>query len=180
MLAALETQGIEGRTLVDVGSGIGVLAHELLQRGAASATVVDAASAYLEGARREAEARGTAARMAFRHGDLVDLVDELPPADLVTLDRVVCCYPDGERLLRASAACCTKALALSFPRERWYVRLVFAAENLLRTLRGDAFRTFVHPEDAIRSTLRAAGLRPVSSAMTVVWRVELYARETRG
>ncbi len=176
MLAALETSGIAGRTLLDIGSGIGVLAHELLARGLTSATVVDASSSYLGATRREADARGTTGRFGFVHGDVVELADRLAPADLVTLDRVVCCYPDGEELLRVAAERCVTALALSYPRDRWYVRLVFAAENVLRWLRRDAFRTFVHPEESIQATLRAAGLSPIRSETTLVWRVELYAR----
>lgn len=35
----------------------------------------------------------------FRYGDFVSLAPDLETADLVTLDRVVCCYPELEPLV---------------------------------------------------------------------------------
>lgn len=164
-------------TLLDVGGGVGVIAHELLARGFARALLVDAASAYLEAARAEAEARGTLERMRLVHGDVVDVAADLPDADAVTLDRVVCCYPEFRRLLAATAAKCRRAYALSYPRDRWHIRLVFAIQNAWRRLLRDAFRVFVHPPAEIERTLTAAGLTLVSRDRTAVWVVEVYVRE---
>jgi magnesium-protoporphyrin O-methyltransferase len=107
---------------------------------------------------------------------LVDVAGGLEPVDVVTLDRVVCCYPDYAALLARSADKCRAAYVLSYPLDRWYVRLVVAVQNLVRRLRRDAFRTFVHPEAAIRQTLTEAGLRPAGERDFFVWRVEWYRR----
>ncbi|HWP38321.1 MAG TPA: class I SAM-dependent methyltransferase [Gemmatimonadales bacterium] len=179
LLAAVRQHAPGAATLLDIGSGVGVIAHELLQDGVRQATVVDMSRAYLAAARSEAERRGTAGRTRFVHGDFVAVSDGLEPADVVTAERVVCCYPDGERLLATAAARCTVALALSYPRDVWYVRAVIALENLVRRLRGKAFRTFVHPVGVVRGTLERGGLRRVFSEDTVVWRVEVYVRNGR-
>jgi len=168
--------GLRQATLLDIGAGIGVVHHELLDDGIAAAVHVEAATAYLDAARLEADARGHGTRVRFVQGDFVDVAGGLEPADVVTLDRVVCCYPDYATLLARSAAKCRAAYALSYPRDRWYVRLVVWAQNLVRRLRRDAFRTFVHPEAAIRQALADAGLRPAGGRDFFVWRVEWYVR----
>jgi magnesium-protoporphyrin O-methyltransferase len=94
----------------------------------------------------------------------------------VTLDRVVCCYPDYGRLLDEAAGHCRRRLALSFPRGRWWVRLAILAENLARRLRGDAFRAFVHSPREMADRLRGHGLTPRRSARTWTWQIEVYER----
>ena len=102
LLGAVAQDGVEGRTFIDVGGGIGAIQHELMARGAAGGAHSDAAPAFLRAARSEAEARGYADRMRYVDGDFVERARQLPAADLVTLDRVVCCYPDMPALLGAA------------------------------------------------------------------------------
>ena len=64
-----------------------------MDRGAAEGTSADASPAYLAAARTEAESRSYANRMRYVDGDFVEPAGELDAADIVTLDRVVCCYP---------------------------------------------------------------------------------------
>jgi magnesium-protoporphyrin O-methyltransferase len=104
LIDALKTEGIEGATLLDIGGGIGAIQHELLAAGAAHATSVDASNPYLETAREESIRRGLGDRVTYRHGDFVELAESIPPADIVTLDRVINVYPDWERLTQLSAA----------------------------------------------------------------------------
>lgn len=176
MLEALRTRDVASARVLDVGGGIGVIAHELLSAGAASATLVEAASAYIAQAEAESERRGHSDRMRFVHGDFVEFAPTLPDADVVTLDRVVCCYPDYERLLEASAARCRRWYALSVPRARWYIEAIIALQNGLRRLRGSSFRTFVHPTEAVHGLLAAAGLERGFHRESFVWQVSLYFR----
>jgi magnesium-protoporphyrin O-methyltransferase len=163
-------------TVLDVGSGIGTLALSLLERGATSAIAVDASSACLKAAREEAERQGRAAAIRFAHGDFVALADRLPPASVVTLDRVVCCYPRYEPLLEKSLIHATSVLALSYPRDVWYVRLAVMAENGQRRLRGNPFRAFVHPAARIEQLIRRAGFERSSRRETWMWAVDVYLR----
>lgn len=176
ILALLRESPLQNVTLLDVGGGIGVLAHELLGGEARSAVLVDASTAYLAAANAEAATRGHADRFSVRHGDFVDIAGDLDDADVVTLDRVVCCYPDYRALLAAAAAKSRRLLALSYPRDRWHVRLVIAVENLARRLARNAFRTFVHPPHEMHRVLETAGYRPVREHTGFVWRVMLFER----
>ena len=89
LIEALEAQGVEGSTLLDIGGGVGALQHELLKAGAARAVSVDASAAYLDAAKQEAERLGLAPQVTYHHGDFVALAESQEPADVVTLDRVI-------------------------------------------------------------------------------------------
>jgi ubiquinone/menaquinone biosynthesis C-methylase UbiE len=104
LLHLLRKGGVRPETLLDIGAGVGVVHHELLADGVATAVHVEASSAYLQAARSESVRRGQAERVEFVHGDFVALAPGIASADLVTLDRVICCYDALEPLLAESAA----------------------------------------------------------------------------
>lgn len=165
-------------TLLDVGSGVGSLTFGLLERGITHAIAVDASSAYNGVARQEAERLGRAGAVQFVHGDFVTVASELPVAALVTLDRVVCCYPSFGPLLDAAIRHADRCLALSYPREVWYVHLGVRLENGLRRLTKNSFRTFVHPVARMEQMIRAAGFDLSSRRETWMWSVDVYERQT--
>ena len=104
MIEWLKAEAVEEATLLDVGGGVGVIAQELLDAGAASATCVEASAPYVATATAESERLGHGKRATYRHGDFVELAESIDPADIVTLDRGVNVYPDWERLLELSAS----------------------------------------------------------------------------
>jgi magnesium-protoporphyrin O-methyltransferase len=163
-------------SVLDIGAGIGVLHHELLDTGTTSAVHVEAARAYIDVARAESARRGHAVRVRFLHGDFLDLAPSLASADLVTLDRVVCCYPAFEPLIRLSAEKARRHYALSFPHDRWYVRAHTRWQNHRRKWAGNPFRTFVHPVPAIRALIRDAGFIVRRSCRSLAWEVLVCTR----
>jgi magnesium-protoporphyrin O-methyltransferase len=177
MLQCLADLGPAPTSLLDVGAGVGVLHHVLLDRGVQRAVHVEAASAYVQVASEESARRGHRDRVTFQHGDLVALKDSLLPADLVTLDRVVCCYPELEPLIRASAGKAVRYFALSYPHDRWYTRGQAWVENSWRRRRGNSFRTFVHPVTRIRALVEEAGFSVVCIRRTPAWEVVVGRRE---
>jgi magnesium-protoporphyrin O-methyltransferase len=137
---------------------------------------LEAAAAYVAAAEEEAERRGQRSRVQFRHGDFVSLAPKLASAELVTLDRVVCCYPELEPLVTLSAEKAERYYVLSFPHDRWYVRAHTWWQNLRRRRARNAFRTFVHPVSRIEALVRAAGFQVVRSRRTLVWGVLVCRR----
>ena len=177
MLAELRRWPLEGRRLLDVGGGIGVIGRELAGSGVASATMVEASPAYLEVARREAGSRHGSCPTEFILGDFAVIAGTLPDADVVTLERVVCCYPDAELLLRQAAGRARQLLAFTYPRDRWHVRTGFALINFLLRLTGKKFRAFVHPPERMAAVLEASGLVRATQRETLVWTLDLYHRD---
>lgn len=176
ILEAVRSLGLKNAALLDVGGGIGAIHHELLKDVASEATHVDASSAYLKIANEEAQRQGHSERVKFIHADFTDVADELPQADVVTLDRVVCCYPDFRSLLKAASSKSRTAIALTYPRETWWLKVGIAVANFFQKLRKDPFRGFIHPVAEMEALLNGEGLRRVSTRRLFVWEMSLYRR----
>jgi len=176
LLAELRRWPLQGASLLDVGGGIGVIDMELADYGVGRATIVEASPAYFEVARREVESRYKSRPTEFVVGDFAALANTLADADLVTLDRVVCCYPDAENLLRSAAQRARRAIAFTYPRNRWYVRAFVALENFWKRLLGSPFRAFVHSPERMHIVLMAAGLVRSARQGTAFWMFDLYSR----
>jgi magnesium-protoporphyrin O-methyltransferase len=176
LLNAIGEAGAAGTTVLDVGGGVGALAFELIDAGASHATVVDASAAFLAAARDEVERRRAADRLELVHGDFVSIAPEMPVADVVTLDKVVCCYPDMEPLLDASATRARRLYGIVYPRDSWWVKFGVAAQNVARRVRGKSFRVHVYPNAAIEDAIRRSGHSILRRERGFVWVVDLYER----
>jgi magnesium-protoporphyrin O-methyltransferase len=176
LLSELRRWPLQGLHLLDVGGGIGVIAVELAGAGLASITFADASAGYLEAARRHLASRGASRASQFFLGDFAATADSLPDADVVTLDRVVCCYPDVEALLRGAAARARRMVAFTYPRDTWYVRAAVVLENSWYWLRRDSFRAFVHSPERMASVLEASGFVRAARHATLQWAFDLYRR----
>lgn len=163
-------------TVLDIGSGIGAMSLGLLDAGVKQAICVDMSPAALAANAEEAQRRGVADRVGQVEGDFVAIASTLPLADLVVLDRVVCCYPSYAPLLEHATARSRRLLALAYPRDRWWVRLAMWIENAWRGMRGDDFRSFVHRPAAMADVLHRGGFTRSRTLSSFVWQMELYTR----
>lgn len=176
LINLMRERGVQGATLLDIGGGVGAIHHELLDAGVKSAVHADASSSYIGVARDEAERRGHGDRVEFLYGDFVAQAPTIADADVVTLDRVICCYRDMPALVAASASHARKFYGASFPRDRWFLRVGFRVLNWIMALRRKTFRIYMHRHADIDAALQRAGLKRRSSARTFVWQVVVYAR----
>ncbi|MFQ5577055.1 MAG: hypothetical protein ACE5G8_08720 [Anaerolineae bacterium] len=177
LLDALKTLGVQGLTLLDVGGGVGAIQHQLLPAGVTRAAHVDAASAYLHASQEEAARLGHADRVAYHYGNFVDLAPTLSPADIVTLDRVICCYHDMPALVSGSVGLARRYYALVYPRDTWWLKAGFAAGNRLLSLRGNPFRVFAHPTRAVEAIIAGHGFTRRMYRQFLFWQVAIYCRQ---
>ncbi|MGH7447912.1 MAG: SAM-dependent methyltransferase, partial [Longimicrobiales bacterium] len=136
--------------------------------------------AYLQASALEAERQGHSDRVEYHHGDFVQLAEDLAAVDVVTLDRVVCCYPDMPALVRASAAKAQRLYALSYPRVRWITRLGRRLGNAWFRVRGSSFRTYIHAPREIEAEIEQHGFRRVAARRTFLWHAAVYRRVNAG
>jgi 2-polyprenyl-3-methyl-5-hydroxy-6-metoxy-1,4-benzoquinol methylase len=176
MVGFLEAAGIEGATVLEVGGGVGEIQIELLKRGAAGSVNLELSPAYEREAERLLGEAGLQGRVQRRLHDIAADPDTVSPADVVVLHRVVCCYPDYERLLRAAAAHARRLLVFSYPRRNAASRLFVAAQNVGFRVRRREFRTFAHPPSAMLAVLRDGGLDATFAHSGIVWRVSALER----
>ena len=176
LIQALLDLGVGGQTLLDIGGGLGVIQLELLKGGTATATSVEISSAYLEAARQEAAREGLDERIAWLHGDFVALADDVPTADIVTLDRVVCCYPDYKELIGKSVGKAGKVYALVFPKDLWVIRQGLKLMNWIFKAQKSLYVAYLHPVAEIDRIIRASGFTPAYQHSTLGWHVWVYRR----
>jgi magnesium-protoporphyrin O-methyltransferase len=176
LIEVIKEADVAGQTLLDIGGGVGAIQHELLGAGLEHATDVEASSAYLAAARDEAQRRGLAEQVSYYQGNFVDLAAEIEPADIVTLDRVICCYPDMEQLVGLSAMRARKLYGLVYPRDTWWIRVWMAIENVFYKLQRSTYRGFVHPTEAVEAIIDRHGLKRRLHRQTLVWQVVVYTR----
>lgn len=171
MVSFLAERGIEGATVLEIGGGVGEIQIELLRRGAASAVGLELSSAYeAEAASLVAEA-GLTGRARRRIHDIAADPAGVAGADVVVLHRVVCCYPDYERLLAAVADHAGRLVVFSHPPRGVVGRAFVAVTNLMMRLRRREYRAFVHPPRAMLSVLRERGLRQTYTHRGLTWQV---------
>jgi 16S rRNA G966 N2-methylase RsmD len=176
MVELLAARGIRDATVLEVGGGVGEVQIELLKRGAARTVNLELSPGYEREARALLAEAGLADRVERRRHDIAVAPDEVEPADVVVLHRVVCCYPDYERLLGAAAARARRVLVFSHPPYNRISRAFVAAQNLIfRALRRE-FRTFAHPPEAMVAVVRREGLDTAFAHRGRIWEVKGLAR----
>ena len=176
LLELLTPYRSSGSSVLDIGGGIGIVDLELLRAGAGHATLVDASTAYLAVARDEARRAGLLDRIDFVEGDFVRRAASIDRADVVTLDRVICCYPDMEALVAESAGRARTAYGIVLPRDRRGARWAIALNNAWYRIRRKAYRGFIHPTARVDEIAAANGLRLRAERHTWIWRVAVYDR----
>ena len=179
VLEGLTCSGFNGATLLDIGCGIGYLHQRLLQAGASNAVGVDLSAKMLEEARAQARERGLAERTDYREGDFVELADVLAPADIVILDKVICCYPDAQALVEGSARMGRRVYAFTIPRDRWSVIFALLASRILLALIRCGFRSYVHDPAAVDRWLTREGFVQAFEESTFSWLTRVYSRSPK-
>ncbi len=169
MLAAVSAGGLDGVRVLEIGGGIGTLQSELLEAGAAQGEVVELVAAWEPYALELARERGIAEQTSFRVADILESADSVEEADVVLLNRVVCCSPDGIALAGRAARLTRRALVLSFPRDVFWVRAGLRLVNIGMRLMGRSFRVFLHPPAELVSSAEGGGLTLAETGHGRLW-----------
>ena len=176
LMEGLAQAGYQGLTLLEVGSGVGHVHQTMLEQGAVSAVGIDLAPEMIKEAEKWAEDRGLTDRVQYLMGDFIHQTDEIEIADVCVMDKVVCCYPDAEGLVKATLAKTAKIYALTYPRDKWYVRLVIGMAALFLKLVRSDFRPYVHDPEVIERWISDQGYSKSYEARTFVWLTQVYMK----
>ena|SRR5690242_3926354 len=174
----LKKQGVEGRTVLEIGGGIGAIQIELLQAGAARATSIELTPTYEQAASQLLSEAGLTDRVERRVMDFAQAADQVEGADVVVMNRVLCCYHDMPRLAGAAADHTRQTLVMTFPRRALWVRAGLAIGNGLLWLTRRHFHIFVHRPSEIMATSQRHGLQPVLNQTGLLWTLAALSRGT--
>ena len=164
-------------TLLDIGGGIGDIQHALLDEGVKESINCEASPAFIEVCKQEAERRGNANRITHLKGDFIDNVDSIPAADIVTLDRVICCYHDMPDLVLKSLTKARKLYGIVIPIDKWWMKLwISIYYNLRFMIQQNPFRVFIHPTKSVEMLILNNGFRNIFSQVKGTWQISVYEK----
>lgn len=176
MIKQLEKQEIAGKSMVDIGGGIGALQWWFLENGGNKTVDIDASSGYLKQAENHAISKGWESNAQFLLGDCLDVYPQIKYADFITLDKVVCCYPNYKEILEASCDKATEAVSLSYPMDGFISDAIRKLGDILMSFRDNPFRPFIHSVTDIRTVFEQKGFKRVAHKLVFPWHVETYER----
>ena len=172
----LTERGVEGKTLLEVGGGMGAIEIDLLKAGIVRAVNVELTPTYEVAAGELLREAGLADRVERRVMDFAEAGTEVETADIVVLNRVICCYPDMPKLASAAAERTREVLVMSFPNRRWWTRLGLTLANFGFRVVGMQFRVFLHPPELIRAAVQQHGFRTRFNERGLLWQVNEFER----
>ncbi len=176
MVNYLASQDVAGARVLEVGGGVGAIQLELLKAGVAETVNVELSAGYEDAWKRLAEEEGVEDRITRHLGDFVEYQHDFEPADIVVMNRVVCCYPWMERLMEAAVTKTDRYLALTFPREMWWVKAGLGMGNGFTAVRRCDFRAFVHPVAEIESVVTSSGFVVRHTDGNLIWQALVLER----
>lgn len=178
LLSFILEDGILGRTVADLGCGAGGFSMELLKKGASSSVGFDLSPKMIESATSLARATGFDSRAKFELGNAATV--ELPAADIVLMDKVLCCYSEWQPLLNNAIGASKSIIGFIVPRDegvaKWPFRLGVKVVNFFQR-RGKKILFYLHPLDCVDETLRSSGFTLRRKRGSRFWLVFLYTRD---
>lgn len=176
LIEGITQANYQGKTLLEIGCGVGHFHQILIEQGAKSATGIELAAKMLAEAKDWARQRGLAGKTNYIEGDFISVAPNLESADIVIMDKVVCCYPDADSLIHSSLEKCHSAYALTYPRKIWYTRLGTQILALILKLAGSDFRPYVHDPKQIELWITEQGYNKIFQNQTAVWLTQVYKK----
>lgn len=174
LLSGIDDLGFEQATILEIGCGVGYLHQSLLNSGAKQALGIDISDKMITEAKTMAIQTGLEGRTDYRVGDFIDLAEKIDGYDLCILDKVVCCYPDAENLIKLATAKTRRVLALTFPRKNIAnmigIKLMWLVLFLIRS----PFRNYLHDPDMIEHDIIKKGFEKKYQNQTWLWTTQVY------
>ena len=112
----------------------------------------------------------------FKHGDFTKIASDVGSADIVTLDKVICCYDDMSELVRLSSKLSRKIYAVIYPRDVWWTKLALLFMNFYSIIMGSSFRVFIHPTKKVEEIIFRNGLKRDYYDTTLFWQVAIFTK----
>lgn len=167
---------VEGGSVLEIGCGVGAISTTLLRKGARVGHYVEISSGYLEAAREIAEDAGVSEKATFHLDDFAAAKNRYASADIVVLDRVVCCYPDGTKLIAEAARHSERYLAYTYPRPLWFIRIFKAVLGFRMRLFRQDYRFFLHDPEKLSQAATEAGHVLVATRATGLWQLVVLSK----
>ena len=175
LLSILSGYDQKGKSLLYIGGVIGAIQWEFVKNGGIKTTYIDSSSGYITVASDYAKEIDHKVA-SFKMSDFNDVHEELVRHDFVSLDKVICCYPDYKKLLGNALNKTGTALAMTMPLGGWLSNFLNQFTNLYLLLRRNPFRTYMHNPNNVHDFIESYGFRLSEKTLSFPWLVRVYER----
>ena len=170
-LKQLQPKGI----LIDVGGGIGAIQWWFHENKSNETYHIDASSGYLSLAKNHAGKIEVLEKSHFIMGDFTDYKD-LPKADVITLDKVICCYPDFKGILNHAFKYSKNIISITYPMDGVLAQVFREFGVLFMKLSKNPFKPYVHKVSEVRDLFNSNGFELKEKNLSFPWHIETYKR----
>ena len=177
LIDLLKSYDIKDKSLLDIGGGVGVIQFQLLDLGIKSVQSIDASQAYIKKAQEGAEKLGYNSQTEHIYGDFVQISKKINNAEIVTLDKVICCYKEFRTLVQESLNKTNEIYAIIIPRDVWWVKFFHSLETFIRIVMRSKFRSYIHSINEIESIIIENGFTRRSQRYQREWLVCIYTKD---
>lgn len=174
LLYLMAKYNYSGKSLLDIGGGVGAIQWEFFQFGGAQTMDVDASQGYIKVASDYAQKNNFNARFEF--GDFNDVSEKIDQHDFVTLDKVICCYPDYQLLLGNALSKTNEVIALTMPIGGPISKFFAFLSRVYMKIKGNPFRTYVHDPKKVHDFIESKGFQLSEKGSQLPWLMRVYER----
>ena len=179
-LTSSGSRASKAKTLLEVEGGIGAIEIELLRAGMGRAVNVELTPTYESAASELILEAGLGDRVERRVMDFTEADTSVEAADVVVMNRVICCYSDMPKLASAAAVRAKGMLVMSFPNYRLWTRLGLTIVNLVFRVIRMQFRVFLHPPVRILAAVEHRGFKTRLNQPGLIWQIVALERTPGG
>ncbi len=176
LFESLNSIGYDNQSVMEIGCGTGYFHQKMIQSGASRATGIDISKKMIDYAKSLASEKRLEDKTKYAIGDFVETYDQYDRHDVLVLDKVICCYPDSETLIKLSTDKCGKSYALSYPRDSLIPRISFGIVGFFLTLVNSGFKPKIYPVSWVVTQIEKAGFRRSKHWQDYFWISEVYQR----
>ena len=176
LLKAIHKTEVKDMDFLDIGGGIGAIQCDLIKAGSSNGTSIETSPAYTDLVKEEIHKNNLDEIIDFKHGDFTTIASDVDSADIVTLDKVICCYDDMSELVRLSSKLSRKIYAIIYPRDVWWTKLALPFINFYPIIKRSPFRVFIHPTKKVEEIIFRNGLKRDYYDTTLFWQVAIFSK----
>ncbi|HZY94894.1 MAG TPA: class I SAM-dependent methyltransferase [Candidatus Bathyarchaeia archaeon] len=179
LLDSIITGGLTGKSLAELGCGPGGFTVESLKQGAASCVGIDLSPEMIKAANQLANSLGMSDRATFFVGNAAAV--QIPRSDIVVMDKMLCCFPDAEVILKNAIGACNETVAFVVPRDQGLflipLRVGVYFKNLVEKIRGKKVGwLYLHSLRTIDNMLQRSGFTNKKRVTSGFWLVFTYSK----
>ncbi len=175
LLKPLRERALVEGSLLDIGGGVGALIWELLENEIDHVYYIEISDAYSKVFKEQVVSRSVEKKVNILTGDFTEHHRSLPQVDVVTMDKVICCYQDYRPLVKLSLQKARKVYAYTIPRDIWWVKAVNKVESLIKSFT-NYLRTHIHPTAEIEEMVVSQGFTKIYQKTHREWLTVIYSK----